>query len=133
MERASASGRHLQHIAHAAHGADQLGLKGVVHLGAQAPLFLDGFITKTELTALQKAGAIAEVVGWAFDAEGRLIEGLTNERVMSAPLPSREQAIVVALAKGDKKLPGIRAALNRRLVNGLITDELTAEKLLKAR
>lgn len=106
---------------------------GIGDLGAQAPLFLDGFITKTELTALQKAGAIAEVVGWAFDAEGRLIEGLTNERVMSAPLPSREQAIVVALAKGEKKLPGIRAALNRRLVNGLITDELTAEKLLKAR
>ena len=106
---------------------------GIGDLGAQAPLFLDGFITELELKALQKAGAVGEICGWAFDTEGRLIEGLTNDRVVSAPIPSRETSLVVALAKGDRKLPGIRAALNRRLVNGLITDELTAEKLLKAR
>ena len=106
---------------------------GIGDLSADAPLYLDGFITRAELTALQKAGAVGEIVGWAFDADGRLIKGLTNDRVVSAPLPSREERLVVALAKGDKKLPGIRAALNRRLVNGLITDELTAEKLLNTR
>jgi DNA-binding transcriptional regulator LsrR (DeoR family) len=105
---------------------------GIGDLGPEAPLYLDGFITEAELKALQKAGAVAEIVGWAFDAEGRLIEGLTNDRVVSAALPSREIALVVALAKGEKKLPGIRAALNRRLVNGLLTDELTAESLLRA-
>jgi DNA-binding transcriptional regulator LsrR (DeoR family) len=106
---------------------------GIGDLGADAPLFLDGFITRAELTALQKAGAVAEIVGWAYDADGRLIEGLTNDRVVSAPLPSRETALVVALAKGDKKLPGLRAALNRRLVNGVITDERTATQLLAPR
>jgi len=106
---------------------------GIGDLGGDAPLFLDGFITRSELTALQKAGAVAEIVGWAYDAEGRLIEGLTNDRVVSAPLPSRETALVIALAKGEGKLPGIKAALNRRLINGLITDELTAERLLAAR
>jgi DNA-binding transcriptional regulator LsrR (DeoR family) len=106
---------------------------GIGDLGANAPLYVDGFISKPELLALQKAGAVAEIVGWAFDDDGRLIEGLTNDRVVSAPLPSREQALVVALAKGDKKLPGIRAALNRRLVNGLITDEYTASQLLASR
>ena len=106
---------------------------GIGDLGPEAPLYLDGFINEAELKALQKAGAIAEIVGWAFDADGRTVEGLTNDRVVSAPLPSRESSMVVALAKGDRKLPGIRAALNRRLVNGLITDEDTAEKLLKAR
>jgi len=103
---------------------------GVGDLGPQAPLYLDGFITETELKALQKAGAIAEILGWAFDAQGRMIEGLTNDRVASAPMPSRETSLVVAIAKGDKKLLGIRAALSRRLVNGLITDERTAEGLL---
>jgi DNA-binding transcriptional regulator LsrR (DeoR family) len=103
---------------------------GIGDLTASAPLFVDGFITEAELKALQRAGAVGEIVGWAFDAEGRLIEGLTNDRVSSAPLPSRETSLVVALAKGETKLPGIRAALNRRLVNGLVTDELTAEALL---
>lgn len=104
---------------------------GVGDLGPQAPLFLDGFINETELKALQKAGAVGEICGWAFDAEGRLIEGLTNDRVASAPLPSREHSLVVAIAIGEEKLPGIRAALNRRLVNGLITNEATAEALLR--
>jgi DNA-binding transcriptional regulator LsrR (DeoR family) len=103
---------------------------GLGDLGPDAPLYLDGFISESELKGLQKAGAIGEVLGWAFDANGKLIEGLTNERVASAPLPSRETSLVVALAMGKKKLPGIRAALNRRLVNGLLTDEATAAGLL---
>jgi DNA-binding transcriptional regulator LsrR (DeoR family) len=106
---------------------------GIGDLGPDAPLYLDGFITQDELKALQKAGAVGEIVGWAFDTQGRMIEGLTNERVASAPMPSREQSLVVALAMGAKKLPGIVAALNRRLVNGLITDERTATLLLQNR
>jgi DNA-binding transcriptional regulator LsrR (DeoR family) len=103
---------------------------GIGDLGPDAPLYLDGFITEPELKALQKAGAVGEIVGWAFDAQGKMIDGLTNDRVASAPMPSREQSLVVALAMGDKKLPGVVAALNRRLVNGLITDERTATRLL---
>jgi DNA-binding transcriptional regulator LsrR (DeoR family) len=105
---------------------------GVGDLGPQAPLFLDGFISEAELKALQKAGAVGEICGWAFDAEGRLIEGLTNDRVASASIPSREQGHVVAIAMGRGKMLSIRAALSRRLVNGIITDEATAEGLLSA-
>jgi DNA-binding transcriptional regulator LsrR (DeoR family) len=104
---------------------------GIGDLGPEAPLYLDGFITESELKALQKANAVGEICGWAFDDHGRLIEGLTNDRVASAPIPSRETSLVVALAMGHKKLPGLIAALNRRLVNGLMTDEATAESLLK--
>ena len=106
---------------------------GIGDLGSNAPLYEDGFISKDELKALQKAGAVGEIVGWAFDRHGQLIKGLTNDRVASATIPSRETSLVVALAKGAKKTPGILAAVSRRLVNGLITDELTAEALLKAR
>lgn len=103
---------------------------GIGDLGPNAPLYEDGFITRAELKALQKAGGVAEIVGWAFDHEGRLIEGITNDRVSSAPIPSRESSLVVALAMGEHKLPGIMAAMNRRLINGLITDERTAAAIL---
>lgn len=103
---------------------------GIGELGANAPLYEDGFITLAELKALQKAGAVAEIVGWAFDRDGRLIEGITNDRVASADIPSREKSLVIALAMGERKLPGIFAAANRRLINGLITDERTAAGLL---
>jgi len=104
---------------------------GIGDIGPDAPLHVDGFITDAELKELQKAGAIGEICGWSFDADGKLIEGLTNDRVASATIPSREHALVVAIAIGNRKLPGIKAVLNRRLVNGLITDERTAEGLLK--
>jgi len=103
---------------------------GIGDLGPRAPLYEDGFITEAELKALHKAGAVGEIVGWAFDRDGRLIEGITNERVASAPIPSRERSLVIALAMGERKLPGILAAVTRRLVNGLITDERTAAELL---
>lgn len=103
---------------------------GMGDIGPDAPLYLDGFISDEELKALQKAGAVGEICGWAFDADGKLVEGLTNDRVASAPIPSREQSQVIAIAMGEKKLPGMRAMLNRRLVNGIITDERSAEGLL---
>jgi DNA-binding transcriptional regulator LsrR (DeoR family) len=105
---------------------------GIGDLGPKAPLYEDGFISESELKELQKAGAIAEIIGRVYDREGRLIENMTNERVASAPLPSREKSLVVALAMGERKLPGILAAVRRHLVNGLITDERTAEALLAA-
>lgn len=103
---------------------------GIGDLGPKAPLLLDNFISETDHKNLQKAGAVGEICGWCFDAEGRLIEGLINDRVASAPIPSRESSLVVGLAMGRNKAPAIRAALNRRLVNGVITDERTAELLL---
>ncbi|TKT82687.1 sugar-binding transcriptional regulator [Aquamicrobium sp. LC103] len=103
---------------------------GIGDLGVDAPLYIDGFISEADLKALQKAGAVGEIVGWAYDRDGRLIDGITNDRVASAPIPSREQSVVIGIAMGERKTPGILAAIKRRLVNGLITDERTAETLL---
>ena len=104
---------------------------GIGDMGEHAPLIVDGFIKAADLKALQKAGAIGEICGWVYDAEGHIIDGLTNARVASAPIPSRKSSLVVAIAKGPVKLPGIRAAIRHRLVNGLITDEQTASEMLR--
>ncbi|PRD43798.1 DNA-binding transcriptional regulator [Phyllobacterium phragmitis] len=105
---------------------------GIGDLGDDAPLYLDGFVSQGELKALQKAGGVGEILGWSFDSEGRMLEGLTNERVASAPIPSGGNSLVIALAKGAKKRPAIAAAVKGHLINGLITDEATAAALLKA-
>lgn len=104
---------------------------GIGELGVDGPLFIDGFISLEKMKALEAAGAIGEIIGWAFDAEGQLIKGLTNECVTSAPLPSRDSGLVIGIGKGQTKLPAIHAALQGRLINGLITDEWTAAKLLE--
>lgn len=103
---------------------------GVGDLGPNAPLYEDGFVTRSELKALQKAGGVGEMIGWVFDSEGEFISGMTNDRVASAPLPSRDNTLVIAAARGGNKVEAMRAALRRGLVNGLITDEDTAAAIL---
>jgi DNA-binding transcriptional regulator LsrR (DeoR family) len=103
---------------------------GIGEMDDTAPLFLDGFLTRAELSDLQAAGTVGEICGWLFDAEGGLRDRGRDHRTASAPLPPRDRAVVVALAKGRKKLPALRAAVRGGLVNALITDEATAAALL---
>jgi DNA-binding transcriptional regulator LsrR (DeoR family) len=102
---------------------------GIGSLDDNAPLFDDGFITRGELRALRKAGAVGEIVGWAYDRDGRILTGLTNERVVSVPIGKIGATQVIGAAMGPSKLAAIRAALIGRLISGLITDEATAKPL----
>ena len=103
---------------------------GIGELGPKAPLVADGFITAGDRDILNGVHGIGEIVGWVFDREGSIIDCAFNDRVASAPLPDTRRSEVVAVAMGQAKAPGIRAAMTGRLVNGLITDEATARGLL---
>ncbi|OHV81338.1 sugar-binding transcriptional regulator [Ensifer sp. LCM 4579] len=105
---------------------------GVGELGAEAPLCEDGFLAREEMAGLMAAGAVGEICGWMFDHDGALLTGSINERVASIPLPPRDRASVIGIAKGRRKHEALRAALRGGIINGLITDESTAEYLLKA-
>jgi DNA-binding transcriptional regulator LsrR (DeoR family) len=104
---------------------------GIGSLDDNAPLFEDGFITRGELRALRKAGAVGEIVGWAYDRHGGILTGLTNERVVSVPIGKVGTATVTGAAMGPSKLAAIRAALIGQLVSGLVTDEATAKALTR--
>ncbi len=103
---------------------------GLGELGPNAPLVADNFITSQDRDALDALGAVGEIVGWAFDRDGQIIPCAYNDRVASAPIPSTESSEVIVVAMGRRKLPGLRAAIDSRLVNGLVTDEATAGALL---
>ncbi len=105
---------------------------GIGELGPDAPLCVDGFLDREEMAQLTAEGAAGEICGWMFDREGVLLSGSINERVASVPLPSRDKASVIGLAKGSRKHLAILSALKGRMINGLITDEATAKYLLSA-
>jgi DNA-binding transcriptional regulator LsrR (DeoR family) len=102
---------------------------GVGQIGDAAPLVQDGFVTPAEMVALGKAGAVGEIVGWAFDAQGELLDGMTNDRVASVPLDRPARRLVIGASMGTFKARAIKAALQGGLINGLITNEATAELL----
>ncbi|MBC2859166.1 sugar-binding transcriptional regulator [Stappia sp. 28M-7] len=103
---------------------------GVGNMGETAPLFVDGFISRDEMSALTAAGAIGEITSWVYDRNGELIEGLTNDLVASAPLGKARDKPVIGIAAGEGKVDAILGALRGELLNGLITNELTADRLL---
>ncbi|MGN7867942.1 sugar-binding transcriptional regulator [Paracoccus sp. 22332] len=107
-----------------------LSLVGIGQMDRSAPLFVDGFVSAEEMDQLAALGAAGEITSWVYDSEGRVIDCAFNARVASAPLPRAAERPVIAVATGEAKLPAIRAALVGRLVNGLITSEATAERLL---
>ncbi len=103
---------------------------GIGQMGADAPLYKDGFITAAQLAEMRAAGAVGEVVGGVFDAKGRYIDTETTRLIGSYRIEAGRQKPVIALAAGQTKLPAMRGALAGRLVNGLVTDESTARALL---
>jgi DNA-binding transcriptional regulator LsrR (DeoR family) len=105
---------------------------GIGHVGLDAPLCVDGFVSASDMKVLVADGAIGEICGWLFDDQGRLIDGSINDRVASAPVVANLGVPVIALAMGEKKHRPIRAALRSGLVNGIITDEAAAKFALSA-
>lgn len=105
---------------------------GVGNLGTYSPLHLDGFITSEELDELEKKGAVGEIISWVFDRQGNLLNCAVNQRVASTPLKVGPDKAVYAIAAGEEKVDAILGALRSKMINGLITNEYTAERLLSS-
>lgn len=104
---------------------------GIGTVDETAALLRDGFVRHDEIRALMRAGAVGEITGWAFDGQGQLIDGLTNDRVLSVPLDQPAQKKVIGVAMATARLRAVKGALRGRLINGLITNETMAELLLE--
>lgn len=108
-----------------------LWLTGISDLAADSPLSQEGFLNRNELFELNRMGAIGEIAGWAFDADGKLIQGATNLRITSVAPQIGVTRPRICVASGQRKIPPLKAALRGRIINGLITDEETAKRLLE--
>jgi DNA-binding transcriptional regulator LsrR (DeoR family) len=104
---------------------------GIGSLDSDAALLRDGFVKPEELRSLVRAGAVGEIVGWAFDAQGQLIDGLTNDRVLSVPPQQPAVRRVIGVCMALPRLRAVRGALKGRLINGIVTNEEMAEQLLE--
>jgi DNA-binding transcriptional regulator LsrR (DeoR family) len=107
-------------------------LVGIGQIDQNAPLVVDGFLNDDDLRAIIEQGAVGEITSWIYDRNGVLIDCDYNTRVASAPLPLATDRPAIAVATGKAKVEAILAAMRGRLVNGLITNEATASRLIAA-
>lgn len=88
--------------------------------------------TKDELQDLAGHGAIGDISLQFFDRNGAPVHGPLDDRVIGITLEQlRRTPRVIGVAGGERKVAAIAACLKGRLVNVLVTDKFTAEKLLK--
>ena len=104
---------------------------GTLDRHAETPLLRDGFITERERDELIRFGAVGDITGWAFDAQGRQIEGGSNARLTAIPHRLPLERLTIGVAGGQSKAQAIAGALRGRLVSGLITDEAAARAILE--
>ncbi len=103
---------------------------GIGEVGFHCPLHVNGFVTTKEISELQKINAVAEILGHFFNAQGELIPGDLQNRLTSVAIRQNPQKPVIAFAGGKEKHQAIEAVLRGHWINGLVTDEETARRIL---
>lgn len=86
--------------------------------------------TEAELAELRRLGAAGDICLNFFDGDGRPVPSPLQGRVIGITLEElRAVRRVVAVAGGRRKLPALLGALRGRLMDVLVTDRFTAERL----
>lgn len=84
-----------------------------------------------ELADLAEAGAVGDISLRFFDANGRPVKTPLDERVIGLPLEDlKKVGRVIALAGGAKKAAAIAGALRVGVIDMLVTDKFTAQRLI---
>ena len=80
---------------------------------------------------LRERKAVGMITAYYFDIEGNIIES-ENDIVIRLPLEIlRKVKRVIAISGGDKKISSTHGALMTGMVTHLITDEITAQRIMK--
>lgn len=108
-----------------------IALLGIGWFGDNAPLAKsDTILRENDITTLKQKKATGDISLRFFDQSGRYMETGLDDRIVG--LTSKEIQKIpkrIGLAGGVEKWSSIRAAINGRLINVLVTDQRTAEKL----
>jgi DNA-binding transcriptional regulator LsrR (DeoR family) len=94
-------------------------------------LYHAGYCDELGIEGLQRLGAVGDVLGHFFDADGRPVPNPIEERLMALSLDELKGIPTVICAAGSlPKVPSILGALRGGYVSVLITDEETAHAML---
>ena len=107
----------------------------LVGIGALQPSLMPAnsgnAFTDEELRDLARRGAVGDIGLGFFDRKGAPVHGPLDERVIAITLEElKVTPRVIGVAGGERKVEAIRACLAGQLVNVLVTDKFTAQKLL---
>ena len=117
----------------------------IVMLGVWPPhtnneMILRGILSRDQIQAVEKYSPAVDINHWVFDAEGQCINTMLDPQpycLSGMEIPILKEKIrtgtkVILVAGGGRAyVPALRAALNAGLASIVITDHITAQKLLE--
>lgn len=108
-------------------------LLGVGSVEPIAHLVEIGMLTADELAGIAALGAVAEVAGKFFDAEGVQVHTELDDRFVAPALDDLKRGHTIIVAGSGYKVAALRAVLLAGVCNHLVVDEWTAEQVLRCR
>ena len=120
----------VQQVMEVAKSAD-ISMVGIGPLMPSTEFSHFGYKSKNELEFLKESGAVGEMHGEYFSAEGQPLEMEHHQRLITIRIETlRKMKHVVGVAGGKEKIDAIMAAIRGGIIHSLITDEITAGILL---
>ncbi len=110
----------------------RIGVIGIGAVSSTATLVRYGYCTGTEIELFARRGAVGDILGYFYDANGEILDLDLHRHVVAVPVEDlRKIPNLAAAAAGPHKVDAILGLLRGRLANILITDQATAEELLR--
>jgi deoxyribonucleoside regulator len=109
----------------------QVALFGVGIVSEKSALYKAGFLDDTLLVQLREVGAVGEILGRFYDAQGKICLKELNERTIAVDLENlKTKRVSAAVAAGHQKVEAILGMIRGGYCNVLITSKETAQLLL---
>jgi DNA-binding transcriptional regulator LsrR (DeoR family) len=104
---------------------------GAVGMASSAIIYSPRYLSHEDLEEISASGAIGDLCGRLYDANGRACRVPLMQRVISLDLDLiRQIPMVLCIATGRFKAPAILGALRGHLISGLVTDSEAAQAIL---
>jgi len=105
---------------------------GVGDASSKSIIIRHGLPKDISMESLTAAGAVGDLMGYYLNTHGEMIDHPINHRVIGlSPLDLKKMPNAILAAGGKHKVPIISAALKMGIFNVLVTDQRTAESILK--
>jgi DNA-binding transcriptional regulator LsrR (DeoR family) len=106
---------------------------GAVGSGSSAEMLKGLGLTAAQRADFLSHGPVGNICCRFFDADGRPIHGVVDDRVLAVDLDDlRRIPTVIGVATGSEKTAAVLAALRGGLVDGLVADACLAHSILTA-
>lgn len=109
-----------------------IALVGVGALNPESLARRYNIITREEYERLRSKDVIGDIGLRYYNSQGEQVDDELHDRIIGLDLHQlRKVKRVIGVTGGTEKVESIRAALNGKLINVLITDEITGKALLE--